>query len=136
MPGDISGLSEANVLNKQLETGQMEMTTVADIVKDSGATDITLKANEQDVDKLTEEQEDSCNNTGSQPEAMRMGTNGGVRNRGGTDGTLKNSEAELLKRGTREFSWRNSKACHRGIQTALSTDHGPLKETRLSYFLA
>ena len=136
MPGDISGLSEANVLNKQLETGQMEMTTVADAVKDSGATDITLKTNEQDVDKLTEVQEDSCNNTRSQPEALRMHTKGAVRHRGGTDGTLKNSDVELLQRGTREFTWHNSKACHRGIQTALSTDHGPLKETWLSHFPA
>ena len=132
MPGNISGLSETNVLNKQLETGQMEMTTVADAVKDSGATDITLKTNGRDVDKLTEVQEDSCNDTGLQPEAMKMDTKGAVRNRGGTDVTLKNSDA----RGTRDFLWRNSKACHRGIQTALSTDHGPLKETKLSHFLA
>ena len=133
MPGDISGLSETNVLNKQLETEQTEMITVADAVKDSGATDITLKTNEQDVNKLTEVQEDSCNNTWPQHEAMTMPTNGAVRHRGSTDVTLKNNDAELLQRGTRDFPWRNSNACHRGIQTALSTDHGLLEETRLSF---
>ena len=133
MSGDISGLSETNVLDKQVETGEMEMTTVADAVKDSGATDITLKTNEQDVDKLDEVQEDSCNNTWPQHEAMTMPANGAVRHRGGTDVTLKSSDAELLQRGTRDFSWRNSKVCHRGIQTALSTDHGLLEETRLSF---
>ena len=131
MSGDISGLSETNVLNKQLETGEIEMTTVADAVKDSGATDITLKSNEQEVDKLVEMQRDSNNHTRSQPEAMRMHTNGAMQDSGAA-GTFKNSNAELLQGGTCDISWRNSKVCHRGIQTALSTDHGPLKETRLS----
>ena len=126
MSGDINGLSETNVLKKQLETGEIEMTTVADAVKDSGATDITLKSNEQEVDKLVEVHRDSYNHTRPQPEAMRMHTNGAMQDRGATVGTLKNSDAELLQRGTRDISWRNRKACHRGIQTTLSTDHWPL----------
>ena len=130
MPGDISGLSEANVLNNQLDTGEMEMTTVADAVKDSGATDITLQTNEQDVVNVTVVQEDSCNNTRSQSDAMGMHNKGAVQDIGATDDTLKSSAAELLQRG---ISWRNSKACHRGIQTTLSTDRGLLKERRLSF---
>ena len=79
---------------------------------------------------LTVVQEDSCNNTRSQSDAMGMHNKGAVQDIGATDDTLKSSAAELLQRG---ISWRNSKACHRGIQTTLSMDRGLLKERRLSF---
>ena len=34
---------ETNVIENQLDTGQMEMTTIADAVKDSGAFDVTVE---------------------------------------------------------------------------------------------
>ena len=42
MPGDISGVTGTNVLNTQLDTGQMEVTTVVGDVIDSGAIDVDV----------------------------------------------------------------------------------------------
>ena len=43
LSGDIGGLVETNVINTQLDTGQMEMTTITDTVKDSGAFNVTVE---------------------------------------------------------------------------------------------
>ena len=43
LSGDIGGLAETNVINTQLDTGQMEMNTITDAVKASGAFDITVE---------------------------------------------------------------------------------------------
>ena len=58
MPGDISGLAGTNVLNTQLDTGHMEMTT---IVTTSGAIDVTLEEDKQDDDNPAEGQKDNYN---------------------------------------------------------------------------
>ena len=52
MPGEMSSLAETNVINTQLDTGQMEMTTIVGAVKDSGAIDVILEEDGQD-DKTT-----------------------------------------------------------------------------------
>ena len=54
LPGEINGLAGTNVTNTQLDTGQIELTTVAGAMKDSGAIDVTLDKKEQDDDNPTE----------------------------------------------------------------------------------
>ena len=61
LPGEISGLTGTNVLDTQLDTGQMEMTTITDAVKDSGVVDITLEETEQHDNTPAVEQDDNCN---------------------------------------------------------------------------
>ena len=41
-------LSETNVLHTQLHSGQMEVGTISDAVKESGVIDLTLKENKED----------------------------------------------------------------------------------------
>ena len=61
LPGNISGLAETNVINTQLDTGEMEMTTVVGAVKDSGAIDLTLDDGEEDDDHTAGGEEHDCN---------------------------------------------------------------------------
>ena len=58
LQGEIQGLTESNVVNEQLETGQMDTPTVTDAVQDSGAIDTILKTDQQGV--LAKE--DHCQN--------------------------------------------------------------------------
>ena len=46
LPGEMSGLAGTNVLDTQLDTGHMEMTTITDAVKDSGIVNVTLEEGE------------------------------------------------------------------------------------------
>ena len=60
LPADFSGFIGTNVINNQLETGDIELPTIAGAVQDSGAIDVTLeKGEEGDVDP-PEAQDDSC----------------------------------------------------------------------------
>ena len=73
MPGDISGLAGTNVLNTQLDTRHMEMTTIVGAVKDSGAIDVTLEEDKQkegQKDNYNGDQQDNRrkNNQGTQTE--------------------------------------------------------------------
>ena len=43
LPEDISGIERANIMSKQLETGDIEMPTITDAVQDSGAVNISLE---------------------------------------------------------------------------------------------
>ena len=58
LPGEISGLVGTNVLNTQLDTGEMELTTVVRAVQDSGAIDVTLEDGDQEDDSPSEVHED------------------------------------------------------------------------------
>ena len=49
LQGEISGVVETNVLNSQLQTGEIDMPTVYGAVKDSGTIDVNLEENEQEV---------------------------------------------------------------------------------------
>lgn len=63
MAGDISGLAETNVINTQLDTGHMDVTTIASAVKDSGAFDVTLAGDDQSDNNRMVVEEDSCDDT-------------------------------------------------------------------------
>lgn len=43
MPGEISGMVGTNVLNNQLQTGEIETPTIFLAIKDSGVIDVTLE---------------------------------------------------------------------------------------------
>lgn len=47
LPGEISGLVGTNIINNQLQTGDIELPTIATAVQDSGAIDVTLEEGEQ-----------------------------------------------------------------------------------------
>ena len=49
LQGEIHGLAESNVVNEQLETGQMDAPTVTGAVQDSGAIDTVLRTGQQGV---------------------------------------------------------------------------------------
>ena len=54
MQGEIGGLSETNILNNQLDTGEFSVPTFLGAVKDSGAVDVTLEENEEGDDVTVE----------------------------------------------------------------------------------
>ena len=60
LPGEISGLVGTNVLNTQLDRGQMELTTVVGVVQDSGIIDITLEDGDQEDESPSEVHGDYC----------------------------------------------------------------------------
>ncbi|KAL9973710.1 hypothetical protein ACROYT_G020198 [Oculina patagonica] len=54
LPREISGLAETNVLESQLDTGEISVPTILAAVKDSGAIDVTLEEGEQGDDVTAE----------------------------------------------------------------------------------
>ena len=54
LQGEIRGLAERNVLNQQLQTGKMEMPSIASTLRDSGAVDITLEEHNAEGDQEEE----------------------------------------------------------------------------------
>ena len=47
LPGEISGLVGGNVINNQLQTGDIEMPTIVGAVQESGAIDISIEEGKQ-----------------------------------------------------------------------------------------
>ena len=69
-------MAETNVIENQLNTGQMEMATIADAVKDSGAFDVTFEEGAQrevweDIDRV----EGFCNKKHHQASQTELTTN-------------------------------------------------------------
>ena len=63
LQSDIHGLSGTCVVNNQLQSGQMDTTTIIDIVKDSGAIDVSFEEAEQKDDYARfAVQEGNCQN--------------------------------------------------------------------------
>ena len=54
LQGEIGSLSETNILNNQLDTGEFTVPTLIGAVKDSGAIDVTFKENEEGDDVTAE----------------------------------------------------------------------------------
>lgn len=50
LKSDIHGLSGTNVLNNQLDTGQMEMPSIGATLENSGAIDVVIEGGEEDDD--------------------------------------------------------------------------------------
>ncbi|CAH3180057.1 unnamed protein product, partial [Porites lobata] len=55
LQGEIVGLTERNILTQQLQSGGIEMPTIANTLKESGAVEITLE--DYDVERKEEEEE-------------------------------------------------------------------------------
>ena len=64
----MSGLAGTNVLDTQLDTGHMEMTTITEAVKDSGIVDVTLEEGEGHDNTPAEEQGNGKCDQGAQTE--------------------------------------------------------------------
>lgn len=60
MHGEIGGMAGTNVLDDQLQTGQIETANIFSAVKDSGAVDISIEGGQQNDDKTMEAQVDDC----------------------------------------------------------------------------
>lgn len=58
LQGEIQGLTETNILNQQLQTGGIEMPSIGDTLKESGAVDIFLL---EDQDSESEQEEEGNN---------------------------------------------------------------------------
>ena len=59
LQGEINGLTGANVLDNQLQSGQIDKPSVLSALKDSGAIDVTLEG-EQSGDGSKEMEKESC----------------------------------------------------------------------------
>ena len=130
IPGDISGLANTNMLNTQLDSGHMEMTTVVGAVQESGAIDIVLEQREQhkqDNGDSKEVEEGNCNNTQLTPGKKEMVTNvGAVKNCGAVDVPFEDGEQFKVKcvqvrEGIDGITRFTIIKCHQGTQTELST---------------
>ena len=60
LQADVTGMAGTNVLNSQIQTGQVDMPTLFGAVKDSGVVDVTLEEGEQEHDTTDMEGENSC----------------------------------------------------------------------------
>ena len=58
LQGEIQGLTGRNILTQQLQTGAIEMPSIGDALKESGAVDISLR---EDQDPESEQQEEGNN---------------------------------------------------------------------------
>ena len=61
LQGDVTGMAGTNVLNNQIQTGQVDMPTLLGAVKDSSAVDVTFKRGEQEQKQDTTDVEDGEN---------------------------------------------------------------------------
>ena len=66
MPGDITGLANANMIRDQLDSGDVELPTLSGAVQDSGALDVSLEEGEDDGENLQEAQNENESDVGSQ----------------------------------------------------------------------
>ncbi|RMX49406.1 hypothetical protein pdam_00025605, partial [Pocillopora damicornis] len=57
LQAEVTGMVETNVLDNQLQTGQVEMPTLVGAVKDSGVVDVTLEEDEQQQETISREGE-------------------------------------------------------------------------------
>ena len=54
LQAEVTGMVETNVLDNQLQTGQVEMPTLVGAVKDSGVVDITLEEGEEQQETVSQ----------------------------------------------------------------------------------
>ena len=66
MPGDITGLANANMTRDQLDSGDVELPTLSGAVQDSGAFDVSLDEGEDDGEDLQVAQNEIENDVQSQ----------------------------------------------------------------------
>lgn len=66
MPGDITGLANANMIRDQLDSGDVELPTLSGAVQDSGAFDVSLEEGEDDGENLQEAQNENESEVQSQ----------------------------------------------------------------------
>ena len=75
LPGDISGLVETNIINSQLDTGDIEMPTIKAAVEDTGIMDAALEETEEGENISMGAQDDSRNVAQPQTGGERIHTN-------------------------------------------------------------
>ena len=73
LQGEIGRLSETNMLNNQLDTGEFSVPTLIGAVKDSGAIDVKIEENEEG-DDVTAEVHCSYQNTECKKKRSHQGT--------------------------------------------------------------
>ena len=132
MAGDISGVAETNVVNTQLDTGHMEVTTIAGAVQDSGIIDVTLEENEQDENNEMVVEGDSCvdpriQNVGA---VHKITIPGAVKDSVATDVTLEVNPVEVEEGIGHGAGINNDKKCSQETQTELATISSPKSLTK------
>jgi len=122
LSGDIGGVVGTDVLNTQLDTGDMEMPNIVPAVQGSGTIDTSVKDNEQDQYNHLVIQEENCNDTkletgGNKEPTVQKGS-------GANDITLGDGGDNGNSREVREGNGKNdldiNKKFHQGSQTELS----------------
>ena len=122
LPGDISGLVETNVINNQLDTGDIEMPTIAAAVQDSGAIDITLDNEESETgeqgDSKAEMQQDDYDDGRPTSGKKKITTNAAD---GEADVVLgKNEQGDHNRSEVQRDAQTKIKKLQKGTQTELS----------------
>ena len=129
MPGNISGLANTNVLNTQLDSGQIEMTTIAGAVQDSGAIDVTLEERDQDQQDggdSTDMEDGNCYNPRLKPGERKTVTNVGAVNNCEAidvpfeDGKQCKVDSVKVREGIIDITRCTIIKCHQETQTELS----------------
>ena len=126
--GEVKVMTDADILSTQLDTGHMEMSTIAGVVKDSGAINVAIKDGDQDDDNSVEVQEDNCNDVQLQTQGGKetptiLGTVKTSVARDVTYGEGEESQVNAIcaKKGTGHDPRYNNKTVHQETQTELST---------------
>ena len=118
--GEVSGLADTNMVTTQLDTGHMEVTTIAAAVQDSGALEVTIEGRERDDDTMVVMEENSCDDTQFEKagEVRKIAIVGIMKDSVATHVILQDGErGRGIGPGTRI---NNKKKCSEGTQTELS----------------
>ena len=127
LPGDISGLVGTNITKNQLDTGGIDMPTIAGAVQDSGAVDVTLEEGGAGDDDLAEAQEGSRIGAQSQSGEGDLPIKfAAVQDSGEVDAPLEENEQGNMytakaQHGTCQVVEYSTNNRHQGTQTELWT---------------
>jgi len=75
LPGEISGFGGTNIVNNQLQTGDIERTTIAAALQESGAIDVTFDEGKGGDGISAEDQDNNHNDRHAQTGTVEMPTN-------------------------------------------------------------
>ena len=132
--GEVKAMTDTDILNTQLDTGQMEMSTVTGVVKDSGVVNVAIKEGVQGDHNSAEVREDNCNDARLQTEGKETPTNlGAIKTSVASDVTLKEDEKSqantiCAKKGVGHDLRYNNKTVHQKTQTKFSTHYSITSE--------
>ena len=124
LQGEIRGLTGKNILNQQLQTGDIELPTIASTLRESGAVDVTLE--DHSVQREQEATTDEKTIEQGVLTVAKVICASALRESGAFDVTLEDHDEESEK----EDTTTDEESIEQGVQTIVKVViHEPPRET-------